>query len=761
MASLTNTQVDAFVQLVKRGETLEQLRAGSGLDITEGQYSAFRGIAGVGGVSSTPAPEPIPLSPEEQLSRIKKLQGRMPLQSQPLPSVPGIVNPPKRVGGGPEDIQRDVAYRELIESGVTPEQIRQVLMIQQASQPGLIGQLKQTMGEDIGGNVGGALGGSLMAEALGKVGPLAALPEEFVTRPLFAAGGAWLLGGAGRTVQDVIDPLRSPSIDRFIKSANRQSLFEAGARIVPSAIKRAVIGRPNPTIKEMSDEMLQLFKNEGGFFSPRQQRAGLNLVSPVEELSRGSFAGENLFEGMNKAQVAQSIEASNVLIKRIADGAIPDADKLGAEIRTLFALPGGTRKTLLDEFFDPFYKEVNRLNGYQEFGTKPIKEWITKTLERDKKLGGSLLSSDGRSKFKNMLKNLSSELDIEDLRTVRSKALADARQFSGLKDKSDVMFDDFAGVVDDTLFNPKLQEGMNPEAKRLLRNTNAVYGPSREMYQAKFLKQVLSKLETSPSSVVNAIFKDMDFDRLKKVREALMLPIPVVTGEGKAKKNVAKQLKQLMGELPKIKGGQEAAKLLSNNMAEGKVLWNKLSAAWLTEQMAKSYNPNTGLMNTDRLIKSIRTIPPKTRNLMYPQWKGQRVNDIAKLFEVISPPRRGFVSVFGKGFELGGSAKAASALMAGQGIAVLKGGTVAITPGAYAMLATSKAGMEFLENLGKTAAMRAGTPREKLVVRTAVRALQLLRDQEREEQLVILKEQQSQQAMRRSVTDFPRLGRHF
>ncbi len=693
-------------------------------------------------ISQTQRPTVSGLDANAQLQLIDELRGSLPLSQQPPTGLPispetKIVNP-----------EKEKVFQQLIQSGVSKEQIQTVLDIQKRVSPGIIGQIKQNIGEDVGGLAGGIAGAGL-ALKIGQIPPLTALSEEFVTVPIGAAIGAFLAGGAGKTVQQAVDPLATPSIGDFVKSGRRQALFEGVGRLASAATRLLPIFKK--PLKE-SQDVAEMFAKQGGFFTPRQRDAR-TVIRASEELSRGSFGGGAIFEGFDIDMQARALNAGKEVIDTIARDAVKDPDLLGNELVALFARKGeivggkrvaaeGARETLLDEFFEVLYKEVGRLSPNTRLSTLPIKTFIQKKLKQNTAQGGALLTREGESQFKRILRTLETRRTLNQMRDLVSSYKKDARKFAVGADKSETAFIELAAVADQALFDPTTVIGMTPEAKKLLRNINAVYGPSREIYGDQFIKSVISQIGVSPSKTVKVVFKDFDHQRLKNIRDLLISPVPVKGGTGDISRNIQKEFRVLRETLPNIKGGEGATRLISKNAAEGRALWRQLNANWFSEQLKSSFNPTTGMLDVKKLNKAIESIPPKTFRLMFPGTAGKSVKDIQKLFNVLSPAKRGFVSMFGKTIELGGitaaggAAGAAITLQAGSGIAIVgASGSLAIsmTPTAFAKLATNPKATKAL-TLGLSA--KRGSVK---VAPLAARLINLLNEDARNEQLAILK----------------------
>lgn len=689
-----------------------------------------------------------------QLRLLDQMRGKLPLSQHPELRG-GLIDKERLI----RDPFRQEAFDQLIQSGITKEQIEAAVGVHSRVNPSLIGQIKQNIGEDVGGLAGG-IAGAKVAVSLGQIPPFTALPEELITVPLFAAGGAFLGGGAGKSIQETVDPLASPSIGDFVRSGKRQALFEgigrvasAGARLLP------IFKKP----LQESQDVAEMFARHGGFFTPRQ-RDRRTIVRATEELSRGSFGGGAVFEGFDIDMQARALNAGKEVIDTIARDAVKDPDLLGKELVELFGRAGekgvpakGLRQTLLDDFFEPLYKEVGRLSPNTQLSTLPIKRFIEKKMKQDIAQGGALLTREGRSKANFILKNLKTQRTLGQMVDLRSSYLKDARKFKVGADKSEVFFKELASVADQALFDPSTVAGMTPEGKKLLRNINAVYGPARELYNEQFVKSVISQLTTSPSKVSRIVFKDFDHTRLKGIRDILISPVPTKAGVGQTSKSIQDEFRALRRTLPNIKGGEGATRLIAKNAAQGRAMWRQLNANWFSEQLTNAFNPTTGILDVKKLNKTINNIPPQTFTLMFPGASGKGVKDIQKLFNVLSPAKRGFVSMFGKTIELGGISAAGGAagiaatggLSLGSGLTLLGTGALSISPTAFARLATNPKATKVL-----SAGLKANRGSIK-VAPIAARLINLLNEDARKEQQAILKEQRSNRRQRQRVAPSP------
>jgi len=304
----------------------------------------------------------------------------------------------------------EAAYNALIASGLSHNQVDTVLKIRKQISPGLFGKMKQTAGEDVGGLAGG-IGGAKLALSIGQMGPLMALHEEVVTVPLLAMLGAAFGGGVGATAQKAISPYESPSARVFLRAAARQGMYEGIGRGASALGGRIFAKRPRPEVRQMElGDVGRIFKEQGGFFTPKQRDARLG-IGTAEELSRGSFGGGRIFSGFDKEQASQVLETSKVIANSIADDTLKEGNTLGRELFETFVRSGehgikrrGARQELLGQFFDPMYTHAGKLSPNATMSSKPIKDYMRKELAKDARIGGGeYLSATLRSRYKKAL----------------------------------------------------------------------------------------------------------------------------------------------------------------------------------------------------------------------------------------------------------------------------------------------------------------------------------------------------------------------
>ena len=712
-------------------------------------------------------PEKETLSEMDQLRLFESMRGKLPDYSYDFRNLPPNISPEFKTI---EPIRRQ-AYAQLKGAGFNDDQIQTVLDIQKKIKPGFIESMKRNAGQTAGG-IGGAIAGAKIAGSLGQIPPLTALPEEFVTIPVGAGIGAFIGGGAGKAAQQTISPYESPSLRSFMKAGTEEAAYELGGRAVGGALKALPIFK-KPVAETESGIAQKMFKEAGGFFTPAQRDKRL-LVRASEQLSRGSFGGEQIFKEFNTKQVGQAIEVGDEIVKRIARDTLKDPSTLGKELDNIFSLKGGTRYSLLDEFFDPLYKEVDSLTksgirpvtgtvqettGLLDESGKPIlksvqkkigeeftgatvstqglKDFAKQTLEKNAMLlqegekgKDVLLTPQARTYLEGIL-SLKDKISFSGMRDLRSKLLKDVRKMSLDADQSEGMIKQISKLANDAIFDPRAAEGLTPEARRLLKNTNAVYASAGQLYDNSFIKEVSRKLSESPSSVIKTVYKDLDPERLRSIRNTLVSPVPKKYGTGTQVRDVTKEFRELRGKLT----GTKAERLISKNAAEGRNLWKQLNAAWLSDVIEKSYNPSDGTINVRRIDKIFRDMPDETFKLMFPGEQGEAVKSQIKLFETISGNKQGLSSLFGKGIEFAGSSGIGASLSAGSGIGIAANGALVLTPAAYARLATNPKATKLL-TLGLKA--RKGSVK---IAPIAARLIEILQKDDEQAMLDAIKEQ--------------------
>jgi hypothetical protein len=593
----------------------------------------------------------------------------------------GVTEPNPRFG---EEVTRRKAFQSLTEQGFGSKQIQTVLDIQSKINPGLLESLKQNAGQEVGG-LAGAAAGAKLALALGQMGPQAASLEELVTVPIGAIAGAFIGGGLGKTTQQAIDPLESVSARDFLKAGAIEAGFEAGGRAIRPVARGIGFGKKTSTPVEVAKER---FKLADGFFAPAQRDPRISIRA-ADQLSRGSFGGGPIMAAHNLAQQGQAVEIGQDIIKRVAGEALDDPAVLGDELAGIFTRLGekgqqvsGVRQTLLDTFFDDLYKQVDELSPGAKFTTEPIKKFAQSQLDENIKLGGALLTGEGKSRMAGILKSLPDEVSANEMRKLRSLYAADARRFQIGGDQSSRGFSKLAEVSDDILFDEGSQAGLTGPARKLLRNINAVYGPSKQLYNEEVVKEVVRKLNTKPGLVNSIIGKNPDPKKLKTIRELLISPIRKVSGSGKSTKTITKEFRTARRALK----NPAAKELISKNTAEGKRLWRQLRASWLQENIV---NKQTGLIDAKQIDKALKGMSPESFKIMFPGEVGKDLRTLNGLVDVISPEKGGLATLFGKGIEFSGAGAIGSGLAAGSGARIIKGGLLTIGPTLYAKIATN------------------------------------------------------------------------
>jgi hypothetical protein len=625
---------------------------------------------------------------QSTLDLIGQMSGRLPSQQLPpktaaLPGTFAFAENPEFA----KEQNRRAAFAQLTEQGFSPEQINTVINIQKRVNPGIVQSIKENIGAELGG-LGGGIAGAKIAGLVGQIPPLTAFPEEFVTVPLFSGAGAFIGGGAGKTAQQAIDPLESPSARDFLIEGGKQAAFEAGGRLAGPLLRSTGLGKRTNEAVEVAKER---FKLADGFFTPAQRDPRI-VNKAAEQLSRGSFGGGPIFAANNLSQQAQALQISDDIIKKVVGGQLDDPKVLGDEIAGIFTRLGekgqqvkGVRQTLLDTFFDDLYKQIDVISPNASFTTEPIKKFAQNQLDENVRLGGALLTGEGKKRMKNIVSGLPESVSADEMRKLRSLYTADARRFQLTGDQSSTGFSKLAEVADDVLFDPGAEAGLNDQARTLLRNINAVYGPGKQLYEETVVKEMVRKLNTNPTLINTIIGEKPDPKNLKTLRELLVSPVRKVSGSGQSTKTIAKELRAAKSALK----NPEAIALLQKNTSEGKRLWKQLQGSWLENQVKGSIDPSTGLISAKKLDKAIKGMNPESFKVLFPGEIGKDVKALSGLIATITPEKAGLSTLFGKGIEFSGAGAIGSGLSAGSGARILKGGVLSIGPSLYAKIATN------------------------------------------------------------------------
>ncbi len=607
--------------------------------------------------------------------------------------------------------QRQKAFNELEQMGFSRRQIELSLQTQKA-----LGRPR--IGRPIGG-ISGALAAIAIA---GRFIP-GPFDDAAMLAALIAAGGAGVAGVTGEAIQTGIEERRLIGAREALGAFAIEAGTELGGRGIVRGLKFAF----SPFIKKTVPEAAALiddFAKVGGNFSPTELDKRFSL-SIAERFTRGGFGTTEIFEEFEKRQGKAVLAFSDNIIESIGQGV---ARQTPQEIGEIFAegivRPNGRIFNLLDDLFDPLFKQVDDLARESTFGfrqirkgekairgvsgrfipakelqrlrigptvsTSQLKQFAKTQLVKDKRLNRLFLSPVGRNKLQKV-SELNDLVSFSDMRTLRSSFLKDVRKMARDVDQSQNIIKQLAGITDNAIFDPKAARGLNPKALNLLRNTNSLYKTSQKGLQTTFSEKLAERLLKNPSSVIKELFPNNNPKAIKLLRQSLIEPI-----SGK----------------PSV---------------EGKALWNQLRQAWLADVVDQA--TKEGVAKPQVLNNLIRKLGDKSLREMFPEKEIiTRVRKIPTLFEIAGKTPPSGASLFSRGAQLGGLAMMYQSGKEGDFIGFTAGATLAIGPVAFAKLATNPRGVKFL-----TAGFRM-KPGASGLVPNAIRMVRLLRDINKQEQ---------------------------
>ena len=641
----------------------------------------------------------------EQL--IEQLGGELPLpEGQPLPRA---ARTPSQLGIGGvrfETIQKRNTFNELLNRGFTRQQLEQTFQAQK-----VLGGLR--VGRTAGG-IFGAIGTTALA---GRFIP-GPIDDAGILIALLASAGAGTGGIAGEAAQTAIEEKRLISSREALHAFAIEGGTELGGRGVLHAGKFAL----SPFIKKTIPEAAALvddFAKVGGTFSPTEldRRFSLNIW---ESFSRGSFGAKQIYQEFEEQQGRAVLAFSDNILEAISEGVARQTPKeIGETFAEGITRPGGRIFSMLDELFDPLYKQIDNIALEEaQFGlrqiktggkvirgkagkfqaarqiqstrlkprlsTEPLKRFAKKELAKDARI--KHLSPLGRSKLKETL-DLPEFFTFSETRAKRAAFLKDARKLGRDLDQSESIIAELATVTDSMILNPKASKGLGQKTIRLLDNTNALYAKAKEGLTTTFSEKVAKRLIKNPSSIVKELFPNNSPKSIKILRKSLVEPI-----SGKPS-------------------------------AEGKVLWNQLRQAWLADAIDEA--TKTGVVKP-RVFDEILRKAKGSLKEMYPD-DIQQVRRIQQLMNLAGKGPPAGTSLFSRSAQIAGLAMMYKGSKDGDFIGFTAGGVLAVGPLAFAKLATNPKGVKFL-----TAGLKL-KPGAKGTVPNAIRMVRLLREINRKE----------------------------
>lgn len=604
-----------------------------------------------------------------------------------------------------EEKQRENAYQKLLSKGYTKEQLETTLAVQKGLSP------------RIGRTAGGILGpmaAPAIAHTIGKIGPLAALPEELITTPLVAAGLAYLGGAGGEAAQIGIEERRKPTISEMHKAGKTESLYELGGRYGMLGAKYTIF---SPFIKKTNPEaayIMQKYGENALQFSPAELDKRL-AIRAAESISRGSFATNELWENFAEKGLQGIRGVADQLTDTMLEGTTRLPTNEAVKTFTEGLKPGGFIMTQVDELFDPLFKQFSKMMPNAKISTVGLKTFAKKQLAIDKAMmkrgveKGTYLTSQGRELFNKIL-DYKDVFTIDQMRIARSDYLKTARTFAREADRNEAIVKRLVNVADDAIFNPKVPsgkefkeiggelayQGMTPESQRFLRNINTlyknVYGDTG-ILQREFSERMAKQLAKDPAKYSKALFPAKNPDAIIRFREALTKPI----------------------------AGQPNK--------EGQLLWNQLRANWYSDLLNR-VSKEEGLSKTayynamKNMGDSLKEIIPEEKI-----YKGI-MEDIPKMLDLKRISTAAGTPLFSKGLQVGGAVKVYQGVTKGSVLAITTGGLLAVGPDAFAKLATESSGRGLkLLTLGLNIERGKTSQLTPIIIRTSI----LLRDIEKEE----------------------------
>ena len=702
-------------QELRRRQAVAELQR-RGIDINISQQSI------VGDAGRLPVQD----RPPEQQKRIgqliEQLGGRL----------PGIDPVPVAAFPGPEEEQRRRAYKELQSLGLSSEQIRLSTKTQK-----ILG------GARIGRTVGGIAGPIAATAIAGRFIP-GPIDDAAILTYLIATGGAGLSGVIGEAIQTGIEEKRLIGKREALKAF----AIEAGTELGGRGLVRGTKFIASPFIKKTVPEAASLvddFAKVGGSFSPTELDKRFTLQIG-EAFSRGGFGAKQIFQEFEEKQGRAVLAYADSIIDAIGEGV---ARQTPEEIGNLFAegitRPNGRVLNILDDLVNPLYKQVDDLAKGSEVGfrqikgitkvpsrgisgryiqtkelqrlrlgpkvnTSSLKRFARKQLATDNRLNKQFLSPAGRNKLQKVL-GLNEKISFSDMRLLRSSYLKDVRKLARDVDQSQGIVKQLASITDDAIFDPKATQGLNPEALRLLRNTNALYKAGKKGIEETFSANLAKRLLRNPSRIVKEIFPNNNPKAIRLLRQSLIEPI-----SGRPSK-------------------------------EGKVLWNQLRQQWLADAVSDATKEGIAKPKVfDNIIRKMGDGFPE----MFPEKDiANNVKKIQTLFDIAGKVPPTGVSLFSRGAQVYGVTKMYQGGKEGDFVGFTIGATLALGPLAFAKLATHPKGVKFL-----TAGFKIKPGASGLVPNT-VRIIRLLRDinrKENKEQASILKQKMRQKRIARGPT---------
>ena len=669
-----------------------------------------------------------------------QLRGSLPLSQQKLTGLPiqkeVLITEP----------QRQRAFQELQDLGFTSQQISLSLKTQKVLERPPIGR------------PAGGLTGAIAATAIaGRFIP-GPFDDAAILAAFIAAGGAGVGGITGEAIQTGIEEKRLIGKREALNAFAIEAGTELGGRGFIRAGKFAI----SPFIKKTVPEAAALiddFAKFGGNFSPTELDKRFSL-SIAERFSRGSFGATEIFQEFEKRQGKAVFAFADSIIESIGEGiARQTPEQIGQAFAEGITRPGGRIFNLLDDLFKPLYDQLDDLTKssiikqtqrisvpstiLDETG-RPVEKFVTKIIgERIKGTGVStkslkafrakliaqnqrlvdvakrtgkelpLISPAGKSILDD-IDNLPEFVGHADYRAFRTKVLKESRKLNRDIDVSESMVKQVSSITRKELLDPGSVAGASPEAKRLHANLSNLFAKAQEGLETTFSEKLTERLLKNPSSVVKELFPNNNPTTIRTLRQSLIEPI-----SGKPS-------------------------------AEGKILWNQLRQAWLSNAVDEA--TKEGIAKPKVFDKIIRKLGDKSLKEMFPEKQiFANVNKIQSIFDIAGQTPPTGASLFSRGSQIIGVGMMYNSGKEGDFIGFTTGTVLAIGPLAFAKLATSSQGVKFL-----TAGFKL-KPGASGLVPNAVRMIRLLRSINKQENKQRLSEERRKSRQRR-ITREPTLS---
>ncbi len=589
------------------------------------------------------------LSTFEQLG-IQKGQPRTGTALQLLQPDPRFMTPRQRLG----ELNRRKAELELLRRGKTPEQLQFVLDVNKRL------EAPPTLGRTAGG-IAGALA---VPAAINLIPGFATLPEEVITIPMALVKaaktiapivGAGLGGGLGEMAQTKIEEGRWLRKQEFLVAFGKEAAFEAGGRAVVRSFKFAFSPFIKQTIPEAAD-VIQEFARVGGVLPPTQLDRRFSL-SVAEEIARGGFGGKQIFADLGEKSGRAFAVYSDQLLDRMAGGvARLGNEQLGQEFAEGITRPRGKVFQMLDDLFNPLYKQIDELSKGARFSTAPLKKFAQKELSKDTSLNKLILSPQGRAKFLKIV-DLPGDISAGQVRDLRSSFLRDVRKLARDVNKDEGLIKQVASITDDILFDTNAVKGLTPEADNLLRNTNRLYRNAQIGLKETFPEQLGKRLVKNPSSVTKELFQNPK--AIRNLRLSLTEPI-----SGRPSKEGARQ-------------------------------WLQLRTAWFADAVENATRGD--VIKPTIFESSLRRMGKAAVKEMTPDANGKKqLQTIRNLLKVMSKKPEGGASLFIRGGQVGGLFMIYNGTKEGDWLQVSTGGALVSGPFFFAKMAAHPLGSRLI-----------------------------------------------------------------